>query len=244
LQNIFSFIGLFCKRDLWFLRGLIIVATPYDVCAVEVSHSVSVCVCVCLCVYVSLCVIWYVCRWNVSLCVCVCVKERVCVYMFVLCVFVCHFTCVLSTGLILCLCVCLPVSVSVCVVWRVCGSGYRNWIQHTHTETHTQNHTHTCARAHTHTVSLFSCLPLSRGDKRGRQNKNEAHPDKRERQNEIYIQPIPLGVTFSKAQISKLERLFYHVSVKRDVRALSFELWNSIRKCQPKWDRLYIYIYT
>jgi len=53
-------------------------------------------------------------------------------------------------------------------------------------------------------------------------------------------QPIPLGVTFSKAQISKLERLFCHVSVKRDVRALSFELWNSIWKCHPKWDWLYL----
>ena len=39
------------------------------------------------------------------------------------------------------------------------------------------------------------------------------------------LQPIPLGVTFSKAQSSKLERLFCHVSVKRDVGALSFELW-------------------
>jgi len=38
------------------------------------------------------------------------------------------------------------------------------------------------------------------------------------------VQPIPLGVTFSKAQSSKLERLFCHVSVKRDVRAFSFEL--------------------
>ena len=37
--------------------------------------------------------------------------------------------------------------------------------------------------------------------------------------------PIPLGVTFSKAQSSKLEGLFCHVSVKRDVRAMSFELW-------------------
>jgi len=56
----------------------------------------------------------------------------------------------------------------------------------------------------------------------------------------MFIQPIPLGVTFSKAQSSKLERLFCHVSVKRDVRALSFELRNSIRKCHPKWDRLYV----
>jgi len=56
----------------------------------------------------------------------------------------------------------------------------------------------------------------------------------------LHIQPIPLGVTFSKAQSSKFERLFCHVSLKRDHRALSFELWNSIRKCHPKWDRLYM----
>ena len=47
-----------------------------------------------------------------------------------------------------------------------------------------------------------------------------------------------------KAQSSKLERLFSPKRGKRGVRALSFELWNSIRKCHPKWDRLYIiYIY-
>ena len=40
---------------------------------------------------------------------------------------------------------------------------------------------------------------------------------------------------------SKLKRLFCHVPVNRNVRALSFELWNSIRKCHHKWDRLYIY---
>jgi len=40
----------------------------------------------------------------------------------------------------------------------------------------------------------------------------------------LKVQPIPLGVTFSKAQSSKLERLFCHVSVQKDVRALSFEL--------------------
>ena len=40
----------------------------------------------------------------------------------------------------------------------------------------------------------------------------------------VSVQPIPLGVSFSKAQSSKLERLFCHVSVKRDVLALSFEL--------------------
>ena len=38
-----------------------------------------------------------------------------------------------------------------------------------------------------------------------------------------------------KARTSLLPRF-----IKRDVRALSFELWNSIRKCHPKWDRLYI----
>ena len=36
-----------------------------------------------------------------------------------------------------------------------------------------------------------------------------------------------------KAQSSKLERLFCHVSVKRDVRALSFKLYKSFRKCHP-----------
>jgi len=46
-----------------------------------------------------------------------------------------------------------------------------------------------------------------------------------------------------KAQSSKLERLFCHISVKRDVGALSFELWKSFRKCHAKWDWLYIYIY-
>jgi len=59
------------------------------------------------------------------------------------------------------------------------------------------------------------------------------------------VQPIPLGVSFSKAQSSQLEGLFCHFSVKRDVRALSFELWNNIRKCHPfenvKWGWLYIY---
>ena len=40
----------------------------------------------------------------------------------------------------------------------------------------------------------------------------------------------------SKAQSSKLERLFSLKCGKRDVWALSFELWNRIRKCHPKWD--------
>jgi len=56
----------------------------------------------------------------------------------------------------------------------------------------------------------------------------------------VQIQPIPLGVTFSKAQSSKLERLFCHGWVKRGVRTLSFEPWNSIRNCHSKWDWLYI----
>jgi len=43
-----------------------------------------------------------------------------------------------------------------------------------------------------------------------------------------------------KAQSSKLKRLFPLNRGKRDVRALSFELGNSIRKCHPKWDWLYI----
>jgi len=38
------------------------------------------------------------------------------------------------------------------------------------------------------------------------------------------LQPIPLGVTFSKAQSSKLESIFSLKRGKRDVRALSFEL--------------------
>ena len=57
--------------------------------------------------------------------------------------------------------------------------------------------------------------------------------------NIMIVQLISLGVTFLKAQSSKLEGLFCHVSVKRGFRALSFELWNSIRKCHPKWDWLY-----
>jgi len=50
---------------------------------------------------------------------------------------------------------------------------------------------------------------------------------------------IPLGVTFSKVQSSELERLFCHFSVNRDVRTVSCELLNSIRKRHPKWDWLY-----
>mmetsp|Transcript_16925 Transcript_16925/g.27177 ORF Transcript_16925/g.27177 Transcript_16925/m.27177 type:complete len:82 (-) Transcript_16925:384-629(-) len=42
-----------------------------------------------------------------------------------------------------------------------------------------------------------------------------------------------------KAQRWKLKRLFCKVSVKKDVRALSFELGMSSRKCHRKCDRLY-----
>jgi len=40
----------------------------------------------------------------------------------------------------------------------------------------------------------------------------------------IKVQPIPLVMSFSKDQNSKLGHLFDHVSVKREVRALSFKL--------------------
>jgi len=42
-----------------------------------------------------------------------------------------------------------------------------------------------------------------------------------------------------KAQSSELERLFCHVSVKRDVRAFGFDVWKSFRNCHAKWDWLY-----
>jgi len=41
------------------------------------------------------------------------------------------------------------------------------------------------------------------------------------------IQPIPFKLSFLKVLSTKLEHLFCHVSTKRDVRALSFKLWNS-----------------
>ena len=57
----------------------------------------------------------------------------------------------------------------------------------------------------------------------------------------LKINIMIIGVTFPKAQSSKLEGLFCHVSVKK--RSSNFELWarNSIRKCHPKWDWLYIF---
>ena len=47
-----------------------------------------------------------------------------------------------------------------------------------------------------------------------------------------------------KAQSSKLEGLFSLKRGKRDVRALSFELWKSFRKYHPTWDWLYTHILT
>ena len=59
----------------------------------------------------------------------------------------------------------------------------------------------------------------------------------------IYTDYSTCGDVFEccfKAQSSKLERLICHVSVKRDVWALSFELWKSFRKCHRRWDGLYV----
>ena len=60
--------------------------------------------------------------------------------------------------------------------------------------------------------------------------------------NWIQLQQIPHGVTFLKSsfkvQSSKLELLLLLKRGKRNVRALSFQLWNSFRKCHPKWDML------
>jgi len=54
----------------------------------------------------------------------------------------------------------------------------------------------------------------------------------------IVANPYPTWVDIFeccfKAQSSKLERLFCHVSVKRDVRDLSFVLGNSFSKLSPK----------
>jgi len=47
------------------------------------------------------------------------------------------------------------------------------------------------------------------------------------------VQSIPLGVSFSKAQSSKLEHLFCYVSVKREVRALNFELETAFENVTP-----------
>ena len=46
-----------------------------------------------------------------------------------------------------------------------------------------------------------------------------------------------------KAQSSLLERVFCHVSVKRDVRACRFKLRNCVQKCHRRWDRSCIYVH-
>ena len=50
-------------------------------------------------------------------------------------------------------------------------------------------------------------------------------------------------VSSFKAESWKLKRFFSLKRGKSDVRALNFEFWNSIRKCFPKWDWLYIDTY-
>ena len=58
----------------------------------------------------------------------------------------------------------------------------------------------------------------------------------------LYIQPIPLGVTFSNA-VSKLKAQSSNVSFHWNVAKETFELWAlSLRKCHPKWNWLYLYI--
>ena len=59
----------------------------------------------------------------------------------------------------------------------------------------------------------------------------------------IKLQSIPLGVSFSKAQSSKLERLFRHVSVKREVRALNFELETAFENVAPSGIGLHFWIH-
>jgi len=59
----------------------------------------------------------------------------------------------------------------------------------------------------------------------------------------VYIQQIPLGVTFSIA-LSKLKAQSSNVSLHWNVAKETFELWAlSFRKCHPKWDWLYFHTY-
>jgi len=56
----------------------------------------------------------------------------------------------------------------------------------------------------------------------------------------LWVQPIPLGVTFSNA-VSKLKAQSSNVSFHWNVVKETFELWAlSFRKCHPKWDWLYL----
>ena len=59
----------------------------------------------------------------------------------------------------------------------------------------------------------------------------------------INVQSIPLGVSFSKAQSSKLEHLFCHVSVKREVRALILELETAFENVTPSGIGLHFWIH-
>ena len=54
---------------------------------------------------------------------------------------------------------------------------------------------------------------------------------------------MPLGVSFSKTQSSKLEHLFCHVSVKREVRALIFELETEFENVTPSGIGLHFWIH-
>ena len=57
----------------------------------------------------------------------------------------------------------------------------------------------------------------------------------------VHVQPIPLWVTFSNA-VPKLKAQSSNVSFHWNVAKETFELWAlSFRKCQPKWDWLYLY---
>ena len=161
-----------------------------------------------------------------------------------------------------CVCVCVCVCIYTRETWvthiytRICMYAWIHADQrftctymYTHTHTHAQARAHTHTRMHTHTHTHAYTHTHKRTHTHARVNSKEKTVRRYKYQKRVFltpgflrrvlwllVQPIPLGVTFSKTQSSKLERLFCHISVKRDVRALSFELWCSIRKCHPKWD--------
>ena len=60
--------------------------------------------------------------------------------------------------------------------------------------------------------------------------------------NKVTVQPIPLGVSYSKlkAQSSKVSLTTFQWKETFELWTFSFEVWNSIRKCHPKWDWLYL----
>ena len=67
--------------------------------------------------------------------------------------------------------------------------------------------------------------------------------DKTQSMKLIKVQSIALGVSFSKAQSSKLEHLFCHVSVRREVRALNFELKTPFKNVAPSGIGLHFWIH-